>query len=223
MKNKYYDFVPEREYKPYLKRAYNLVEKVVSNLKHKGIASKCYLIGSAGKRHLVTRLIINGEKKPFDVDINIELDIDRLQEQYRNLNYLKEIIRAELNKSISSEEEYFSDGENSTSVISVPLHFIDDQTKTMFSFDIGIVSRNKNGNLQRLLYNKKQNLYTWCKVRNSSEIDKKVKEIKIQQKWNSLRAEYLKIKNMYINDFNYSSFVCFKIAVENVYKTLKNN
>ena len=153
------------------------------------------MIGSAGKRHLVTRLIINGEKKPFDVDINIELDIDRLQEQYRNLNYLKEIIRAELNKSISSEEEYFSDGENSTSVISVPLHFIDDQTKTMFSFDIGIVSRNKNGNLQRLLYNKKQNLYTWCKVRNSSEIDKKVKEIKIQQKWNSLRAEYLKIKN----------------------------
>jgi len=219
MGKKYYDFVPEREYKPYLRRACILVEKVVSNLKQKGIASKCYLIGSAGKRHLVTRLVINGEKKPFD--INIEVDIACLQQQYRNLNYLKEIIRAELNKSISSEKEFFSDGENSTSVISVPLHFTDDQAKTEFSFDIGIVSRNKDGNLQRLLYNKKQNLYTWCKVKNSSEVDKKAKEIKTQQKWNSLRAEYLKIKNMYINDFNYSSFICFKIAVENIYKTLQ--
>lgn len=221
-KTKNYVYVPERIYKPYLKRAFSLVENVVSDLKRNNIRAKCYLIGSAGGRHLVTRLVIDGKEQPFDVDINIEIDIQTLPKKYRNLGYLKEYIRSELNKSIKLKKEIFTDGENSTSVISSSLHFTDDKSQTEFSFDIGIVSRNINGNLQRLLYNKQKNLYTWCEVKKSAKIDEKVLLIKKNNLWNTLRDNYLNTKNNYINDSNYPSFVCYKVAVENTYKKIKN-
>ena len=62
------------------------------------------------KRHMVTRLVVNGKLKPFDVDINIEIDNNNLPKKYTNLKKLKEHIRVELNKAIDEKKEYFSDG-----------------------------------------------------------------------------------------------------------------
>ena len=222
MKNKqYYEFVPKKIYGPYLNRAFLLVQGVVKKLNTQGIHSKCYLIGSAGKRHMVTRLVVNGKPKPFDVDINIEIDNNNLPRKYTNLKKLKEHIRVELNKAIDEKKEYFSDGENSTSVISCPLHFTNDSSKTEFSFDVGIVSRNSGGNLQRLIANKAQDLYTWSKIKNTASVDERVKKIIECNLWNELRNKYLETKNSLINDKTSPSFVCYKIAVEEVYqKTL---
>lgn len=221
MKNKqYYEFVPKKIYGTYLNRAFLLVQNVVKNLNTQGIHSKCYLIGSAGKRHMVTRLVVNGKPKPFDVDINIEIDNDTLPKKYKNLKNLKEHIRVELNKAIGEKKEFFSDGENSTSVISSPLHFMNDPSKTEFSFDVGIVSRNSGGNLQRLIANKQQDLYTWSKIKNSSAVDERVKKIIECSLWNELRNKYLETKNRLINDKNSPSFVCYKIAVEEVYQKI---
>ena len=210
MKNKqYYEFVPKKIYGPYLNRAFLLVQGVVKKLNTQGIHSKCYLIGSAGKRHMVTRLVVNGKPKPFDVDINIEIDNNNLPRKYTNL------------KKLDEKKEYFSDGENSTSVISCPLHFTNDSSKTEFSFDVGIVSRNSGGNLQRLIANKAQDLYTWSKIKNTASVDERVKKIIECNLWNELRNKYLETKNRLINDKTSPSFVCYKIAVEEVYqKTL---
>ncbi|MBP3772088.1 MAG: hypothetical protein J6I53_05250 [Treponema sp.] len=219
MKNKqYYEFVPKKIYGPYLNRAFLLVQGVVKKLNTQGIHSKCYLIGSAGKRHMVTRLVVNGKLKPFDVDINIEIDNNNLPKKYTNLKKLKEHIRVELNKAIDEKKEYFSDGENSTSVISCPLHFTNDSSKTEFSFDVGIVSRNSGGNLQRLIANKSHDLYTWSKIKNTSSVDERVKKIIECNLWNELRNKYLETKNRLINDKNSPSFVCYKIAVEEVHQ-----
>lgn len=84
-KNKYYEFVPKHIYGPYLNRAFTLVQRVIKTLNSQGIHSKCYLIGSAGKRHMITRLVINGIPKPFDVDINIEINLETLPKKYQNL------------------------------------------------------------------------------------------------------------------------------------------
>lgn len=66
MKNKqYYEFVPKTIYGAYLNRAYLLVQSVVKTLNSQGIHSKCYLIGSAGKRHMVTRLIVMVTQNPL--------------------------------------------------------------------------------------------------------------------------------------------------------------
>lgn len=219
-KKKCYEFVPKSVYGPYLNRAFVLVQNVVKNLNAVGIKSKCYLIGSAGKRHLVTRLVVDGNSKPFDVDINIEIELSNLPKKFKNLKYLKEFIRSELNKAIGKEKEFFSDGSNSTSVISCPLHFEDDPSKTEFSFDVGIVSRNSAGNLQRLIANKQEDLYTWAKVKNSSTLDEHVKEIQNANMWNTLRNVYLETKNRLVNDVNSPSFVCYKIAIEEVYQKI---
>lgn len=221
-KNKYYEFVPKHIYGPYLNRAFTLVQRVVKTLNSQGIHSKCYLIGSAGKRHMVTRLVINGIPKPFDVDINIEIHLETLPKKYQNLKLLKEHIRVELNKAIGLNKETFSDGENSTSVISCPLHFTNDNSETEFSFDVGIVSRNVGGNLQRLIANKKQDLYTWSKIKNTSSIDERVNKIIECHLWDNLRNKYLETKNRLINDPNCPSFVCYKIAIEEIYKKTLN-
>lgn len=220
-KKKCYEFVPKSVYGPYLNRAFGLVQKVVKKLNASGIRSTCYLIGSAGKRHMVTRLVIDGVASAFDVDINIEIDITCLPKKYRDLKALKEHIRVELNHSISETCKFFSDGSNSTSVISCPLYYNDGgSSKVEFSFDVGIVSRNSAGNLQRLIANKQKDLYTWAKIKNSSSLDDHVKLILEQNLWNELRDRYLKTKNRLINDENTPSFVCYKIAVEEVYQKI---
>ena len=60
---------------------------------------------------------------------------------------------------IIADKDFFSDGQDSTSVISVPLHF-DNSKDIEFSFDLVIVSRNSYGNLQRLIHDKSHNNYT---------------------------------------------------------------
>ena len=221
-RTQHYEFVSKKIYGPYLNRALQLVQKVVKTLNSKGIKSKCYLIGSAGKRHMVTRLVINGVPQPFDVDINIEIELATLPKKFKNLKYLKEFIRSELNKSIDEKKEFFSDGSNSTSVISCPRYFNDDHTKTKFSFDIGIVSRNSGGNLQRLIANKPKDLYTWAKVKKTTSLDEHVEVIQENGYWNQLRDVYLETKNRLVDDKNTPSFVCYKIAVEIVYGRIKN-
>lgn len=65
----------------------------------------------------------------------------------------------ELGKEFEYDKDFFSDGQDSTSVISVPLHF-DNSKDIEFSFDLVIVSRNSYGNLQRLIHDKSHNNYT---------------------------------------------------------------
>lgn len=182
------------------------------NLRLKKIAIKAtpYPIGS-GKRHLVTQKIINGKPQAYDLDVNLEIDLNSLPPKYKSLKKLKDKIRGLLNQIIA-DKDFFSDGQDSTSVISVPLHF-DNSKDIEFSFDLVIVSRNSYGNLQRLIHDKSHNNYTWSPAKNSKDCDKKAERLKTTERWNKVRKRYLELKNQFINDINHPSFICYVMAL----------
>lgn len=215
MKKKF-EFVPRSEYSPYLQRSLNLLKKVTDKLKEIGIQSKFYTVGS-GKHHLITRCIENNQKQPFDLDFNLEIDIEILPKKFKDLNLLKETIRCKFNEIIDKSKNYFQNGQDSTSVITMPLHY-EDSKNIEFSFDIAIVSKNKNGDFQRLIRNKKTDNITWSQVQKSNDIESKIKELKSKNLWNKVRKTYLELKNN--SKIKEPSFVCRIMAINNVYETI---
>ena len=211
---KSYVFVPRETYKPFFNRCYNHLSKLITELKKIGIKATLYPIGS-GKRHLVTQKIINGKPQAYDLDFNLEIDLDSLPPKYKSLKKLKDKIRGLLNEIIA-ENDSFSDGQDSTSVISVPLHF-PDSPEIKFSFDLAIVSRNPYGNLQRLIHDKSHNNYTWSPSKKSKDCDKKAEKLKTAERWNQVRDHYLELKNQFINDTNHPSFICYVMAINEVH------
>lgn len=217
---KKFEFVPRREYSSYLHHSTKLVEKITSELSKLNIKSVFYPVGS-GKYHLITRCIENGKKHPFDLDYNLEIDIKTLPEKFRNLNLLKETVKTQLNNVIRNEKESFRAGQDSTSVITVPLHFPNDVDKIEFSIDVAIVSKNENGDLQRLVRNKKTGGITWSQIKNTNNIKNKIQEIKTANLWNDVRKNYLNLKNN--PKIEEPSFICRIMAIENVYKNIINS
>lgn len=57
-------------------------------------------------------------------------------------------------------------------------------------------------------------------VFGSSDLNDKVRLIKSNEDWQKLRSVYLKFKNKYINDEKHPSYICYKMAVEEVYNQL---
>ena len=216
-KTRAYVFVPKSIYKHFFNRCYNLLVPLLKELKKLGINSQLYPIGS-GKRHLVTQLIIEGKEQPFDLDFNLEIDVNTSPKKYRNLKKLKDTIRNTLNSIIHNENsnDFFSDAQDSTSVISVPLHFKDSED-IQFSFDLAIVSRNSYGNLQRLIHNKKDELFTWSPAKKSKGFESRAEKLKTAELWNQVRNRYLQFKNQFINDSAHPSFICYIMAVNEVY------
>lgn len=213
--NKTYVFVPREIYKPFFNRCYNVLVPLIAELKKIGIKATLYPIGS-GKRHLVTQKIVNGKPQAYDLDFNLEIDLDSLPPKYKSLKKLKDKIRGLLNQ-IMANKDFFSDGQDSTSVISVPLHF-NDSKEIEFSFDLAIVSRNSYGNLQRLIHDKSHNNYTWSPAKNSKDCDIKAERLKTPERWNKVRKRYLELKNQFINDNNHPSFICYVMAINEIYE-----
>ncbi len=214
-KIKKYVFVTKKTYAKFLHRCQNLLNPLLQELKNLGIEAKLYLVGS-GKHSIVMQLVIDGEKKAFDIDFNLEITLEDLPKKYRELEYLKETIRSTLNK-ILHKTDYFSDGRDSTSVLSVPVHFEDDLTKTKFSFDIAIVSRNKNGDLQKIKHIKENDSFTWNLIKDSKDIELKAEKLKSAGLWKNVREQYRILKNRFIDDENHPSCVCYIMAVNNIY------
>ncbi len=213
--NKTYVFVPREIYKPFFNRCYNVLVPLIAELKKIGIKATLYPIGS-GKRHLVTQKIVNGKPQAYDLDFNLEIDLDSLPTKYKSLKKLKDKIRGLLNQ-IMANKDFFSDGQDSTSVISVPLHF-NDSKEIEFSFDLAIVSRNSYGNLQRLIHDKSHNNFTWSPAKNSKDCDIKAEKLKTPERWNKVRKRYLELKNQFINDNNHPSFICYVMAINEIYE-----
>lgn len=83
------------------------------------------------------------------------------------------------------------------------LHF-KDTPEVEFSFDIAILSQNKNGNWCRLIHNKKVTLgavshllgiyneqFTWNEVKDSNKIKQKAAVLKQEDLWKEVRDRYL--------------------------------
>lgn len=211
-----YEFVNHAEVERYQKFCFGKLQSLCATLKKDGITAQPILIGS-GARNLVTR---NGAGA-FDLDYNLE--IIRMPAEYDQDPFaLKNRVMTQLNKQL--EGTFFSDAKDSTSVITAILHFTD-TPQVQFSFDIGIIKKNKQGNYCRLIHQKDgwgHGTFTWCETPTSAQVGEKASAIKKAGKWVAVRQRYLELKNRYLkgNDRNHPSFVVYVEAVNQVFATL---
>lgn len=209
-----YVYVSESEVKRYRQDCSKVLKDVCAQLKNKNISAQFTLIGS-GARNMVTR---NGNG-PYDLDYNLMI-IKAPNEYLQHPEKLKDIVRVALNKA--ERCECFSDAQDSTSCLTAILYFVD-SPQIEFSFDVAIISKNRNGNIQRLIHNKNvlglTDQYIWNESPNSHDVGEKAYRLKCEGKWKEVRDRYLIKKNMYLgrNDKDHPSFVVYIEAVNEVY------
>ena len=211
-----YEFVCESEAKRYRSDCSNVLKETCELLKEKCISAQFSRVGS-GARNMITG---NGDG-PYDLDYN--LLVMKADNEYRDPRLLKDTIRNALNKAVGGK--FFSDAQDSTSCLTALLHF-KDTPNVEFSFDVAIITKNKNGNYMRLIHNKNVyalglDQYTWNEVPNSHQVKDRADKLKRAEK---VRDRYLEKKNMYLfrQDHNHPSFVVYVEAVNEVYNRYFN-
>lgn len=179
------------------------------------IGANFCLVGSGARN-----LILQNEKKPVDLDYNLE--IVRCND-YEDCRYLKECARKTFNKVLRKYRLH--DCEDSTSSLTSKLIQIGSDSDSEFHIDICITTRDKEDNCYRLIHEKNGWTYTdryfWNMARQSKSLKKKVDYIKEHGKWELVREQYLRIKNRYLteNDHDHPSFICYVEAVNNAYNS----
>ena len=209
-----YEFVFESEAKRYRSECSDVLKKVCELLKEKGISAQFSLVGS-GARNMITR---NGDG-PYDLDYN--LLVMKADDEYSDPRLLKEMVRKALNKAMGGK--FFSDAQDSTSCLTVLLHF-KDTPSIKYSFDVAIIKKNLNGNYMRLVHNKNVyalgwDQYTWNEVPHSHQVKNRADELKEAGLWQEVRTRYRDLKNMYLSrqEHNHPSFVVYVEAVNEIY------
>ena len=206
-----YEFVEKRIADRYRSDCSATLKKVQAVLLEEyDINTQFTLVGS-GARNLITR----DGNGPFDLDYNIII-LDMPDEYWQNLHKLKETIRCVFNGV--EKNKWFTDGKDSKSVITALLHF-NDTPDIEFSFDIAILSKNKNEHYQRLIHDKWLNRFYWNEVPNSAKVRKRADILKHNGLWGEVRNTYLAKKNYYLiyRDTSHSSFVIYVETINEVY------
>ena len=208
--------VDEAECKRYRLDCSSVLKKVCLMLKEKGIFAQFTLVGS-GARNMVTR---NGDG-PFDLDYNLEI-IKAPEEYWNDLRSLKNTIRILLDEVAGLK--CFYESQDSTSCLTALLHFRDEPA-IKFKFDVAIVSRNSKGKLRRLIHNKnawglRMDQYVWNEIPDSHNIAQKVKRLKAEGLWLTVRDRYVDRKNTYLSrwlDKDHPSFIIYIETVNEIY------
>lgn len=208
--------VDEAECKRYRLDCSSVLKKVCLMLKEKGISAQFTLVGS-GARNMVTR---NGDG-PFDLDYNLEI-IKAPEEYWNDLRSLKNTIRILLDEAAGLK--CFSESQDSTSCLTALLHF-KDEPAIKFKFDVAIVSRNSKGKLRRLIHNKNawglgMDQYVWNEIPDSHNVAQKVKRLKAEGLWLTVRDRYVDRKNTYLSrwlDKDHPSFIIYIETVNEIY------
>ena len=202
-----YEIVCESESKRYRSDCASVLTKTCEILKSKNIIAQFSLVGS-GAKNLITR---NGNG-PYDLDYN--LVVIKADERYwKNLRLLKDTVRNALNKA--ERKDFFSDAMDSRSCLTTLLHF-NDSPNVEFSFDVAILTKNRNGDYMRLIHNKNAfcvgyDQYTWNEVPKSHDVKEKADAIKAEGLWQEARDRYVELKSMYLSrqDNTHPSFIVY--------------
>ena len=182
------------------------------------IGSTFYLVGSGARN-----FIMQNNNEPVDLDYNLE--IIRC-EDFEDCRYIKECVRKAFNKALNLND--LNDCEDSTSSLTSKLIHFTKGNDTEFRLDVCITVRDEDDSYYRLIHNKTgfvfYDEYYWNIAPDSKKIKEKVKYLKSCGKWNLVRQQYERIKNMYLtyNDNNHPSFICYVEAVNNVYNSRKS-
>lgn len=215
-----YHYLDDKEFVGKMRRLCgNIMQDLCHILKEDyDIGATCYLVGS-GARNLITQ----NNSEPVDLDYNLE--IIRC-EDFEDCRYIKECVRKAFNKALNFNDLY--DCEDSTSSLTSKLIYFAKGNDTEFRIDVCITVRDEDDVYHRLIHKKTgfvdYDEYYWSIVPNSKTINEKVKYIKSCGKWELVRQQYEKFKNMYLtyNDNNHPSFICYVEAVNNVYNSRKS-
>ena len=184
-----YHYVEDKEF---LKRAQrvcsNLVAELEEELREEGINSQFFLIGS-GAKNMVTQ----NEEESIDFDYNLNI----LSCDEENCKAIKETVRKAFNKVL--RENGILDCEDSTSSLTTKKFCLRGDENIEISIDVGIVTKDNEGNLFRLKHEKalksNQDKYYWNKGPNLDKCKEKSLAIKsIPGWWDSVRERYLELK-----------------------------
>lgn len=176
-----------------------------------------YLVGSGGRN-----LVLQNENTPIDLDYNLEI---KKCEDFDDCRNLKECVRKSFNKVL--KEYDLRDCDDSKSCLTTKQIWFTEGNSTRFSIDLCIVVKSKNA-YYRLIHEKTGwtncDRYFWNEAPHSTKLKQKVDYIKKSGKWDLVRDQYLRIKNMYLscNDHTHPSFICYIEAVNNVYNSRYN-
>lgn len=211
-----YVYVNKKEYAPYKKEVEDIIRHAQRIMKQKYNTTFQYkLIGSAG-RQLVTK-IENGNKG-YDFDYNLILQKSDLWENPKKLK--QQFMNAFKEAVIGTP---YSPPEDSTS--SITINAIDKKnSKIIRSFDLAIIyyiDYDEPDEGYMYLRNLKNGQYEFWLRKSSVNIDAKLDEIKeYEDGWNTVREEYLKLKNQN-KDNNKKSFILYLESINNVHNQLK--
>lgn len=207
-----YSYVTKSTVKPCKALCQECLAKAQAAIKKKyGITFQIYAVGS-GSNNLVTRW----DKEPFDMDFNAL--IQHLPDEYReDSKKLKDTFRRELDAVFTGYG--FSNGQDSTSAIS---YSHKKGGATDFSVDIGLVTRDSNGDYSRLIHQKKNmpEQFIWNKARDSRHLQKRTERIRQTGRWNKLSDQYLALKNQYGKNSDHPSFLVYIEAVNLVWQAI---
>ncbi len=189
-----FEYVKRSEYQPVREHVEKIIKEVQDEFRREGILTfQFYLIGSAGKRHLITREI--GGNKGFDFDYNFE--IQKCADEFYNPKKLKLLFMNAFNKHF---KKGYDCAEDSTSVFTIK-NIDKKQSKIVHSFDFAIVENfydDEDRLRQRYVRSVKNNgdiNYQW----NVRKLNKNYSElediIKQEGLWSNLRELYLENKN----------------------------
>ena len=210
-----YEYVGWKLVQRYDRKCRKILEELRQVLREEyGIDSQISLVGS-GARSMVTR---NGNG-PFDLDYNLILQ-SYPKEFNHDLGRLKRVIRETLT-SISRGVNFFR-GEDSPAVITMLLASPASKAP-VFHADLAILSKNVDGDFQRLIHNKQllSGGYTWNKLRDSNRVGRRAAMLRQQGYWAEVRKVYLDHKNWYLRSLH--DRTSFQVYVETVNEVFQHH
>lgn len=218
-----YEYVSEKEVKPYRSECSWILTELRDYLNEEyGIITQFFLVGSGSHG---MKLVMRNGNGPFDLDYN--LMIIRMPDEYwNNTQRLKNRVRDSLNLILRENRSHvvsggqFSDGKDSTSVITALMYTPGILSQVAFSFDLAILARDEDGTYYRLLHDKGSNNYHWGKAPSVHYIREKADTIKSKRHWDEVRKRYKDKKNMYLErrDKNHPSYIVYVETINEVYR-----
>ena len=222
-----YEYVSEKEVKQYRSECSRILTELRDYLNEEyDIVTQFFLVGSGSHAR---KLVMRNGNEPFDLDYN--LMVIRMPEEYwQNPQCFKNRVRDSLNlilrrcRSRVVRGGQFSDGKDSTSVITALMYTPGILSQVAFSFDLAILVRGEDGTYYRLLHNKGSNNYQWGEAPSVHRIRKKADAIKSEKHWSEVRERYKDKKNMYLErqDKNHPSYIVYVETINEVYRKYFN-
>ena len=182
------------------------------------IGATPFLVGS-GAKNLVTQ---NANQS---VDLDYNLEIVRC-EDFDDCRYLKECVRKSFDKVLRAHG--WLSCQDSTAVLTAKRLSWSLNARNQYAIDVCIVKQDEDGRYRRLIHKKTgftcYDEYYWNIAPHSRKLKEKEEYIRKHGKWELVRDQYLRLKNLYLtrNDHDHPSFICYTEAVSNVYNSRKH-